>query len=241
METDPAPFPSPQRGWRRVAAALGVATLACVAAACSHDGRAMREPSPDQNQSIITTTSAAPDTSLAESFDTALPTLPVESTVASTAAIAVVVSGPSTDFSIAAPWADGGVIDARFTCTGGDAAPTLQWSNVPPDAVELAVVVVDPDAENFVHWVVAGINPGVTGIADGQMPAGAVQGVNGFGALGWGGPCPPAGESHVYRFEVHALGQPSGLTDGTAGDGMLRVIDGFTLESAVTTGQFPGA
>ncbi len=243
------PSSSNQHGWRRVAAALGLAAVACVAAACSHDGRAMRDPTPEQNLSIITTTSLAPDVEDTTSFETGLPSIALESTAAASEPVttaapgstAVVDPGPVTGFAISTPWPDGGVIDAAYTCTGGDAVPTLQWSNVPSDAVELAVVVVDPDASNFVHWVVAGINPGVTGIADGQLPVGAVQGINGFDALGWGGPCPPPAESHAYRFEVHALGQPSGLTDGTPGDGMLRVIDGTTLEVAVNIGNFPGS
>ena len=242
------PTPSSEHGWRRIAAAMGLATVACIAAACSHDGRAMRAPSPDQNLSVITTTSLAPDVEDTIAFGTGLPSLALESTVAPSESIttaapgttAVIDSGPVTGLTISAPWPDGGVISAAYTCTGANAVPTLQWSNVPPDAAELAVVVVDPDASNFVHWVVAGINPGVTGIADGQLPVGAVQGINGFDAVGWGGPCPPAGESHAYRFEVHALTQPSGLIEGTPGDAMLRVIDGATLEVAVNIGNFPG-
>jgi Raf kinase inhibitor-like YbhB/YbcL family protein len=243
-------MPASRRLWRRSVAAVALATAACVVAACSDDGRAMREPTPDQNLSIITTTTLATDDSSAAGIGTGLPSLPIESAVEGSVAAttapadattAGVDSGPLSGFAITAPWADGGVIDATYTCTGTNAAPTLLWAQVPPDAAELAVVVVDPDAGNFVHWVVAGINPGITGIIDGQVPDGAVQGQNGFGSVGWGGPCPPAGESHAYRFEVHALSQPSGLTDGAAGDGMLRVIDGDTLEVAVNIGNFPGA
>jgi Raf kinase inhibitor-like YbhB/YbcL family protein len=240
--------PSIRRGLLAVAAA-GVAVVAI--AACSDDGRTMREPNPDQNLSIITTTVATEPATDPGAIDngSGLPSIAIETTPssitttapASTAAAASVDSGPVTGFTVTAPWADGGVIDARYTCTGENAVPTLQWANVPPDAAELAVVVVDPDADNFVHWVVAGIAPGVTGIADGQLPAGAVQGLNSSGTLGWMGPCPPAGESHTYRFEVHALSKPSGLSDGTVGDGMLRVIDGDTLESALTIGVFPGS
>ena len=228
---------------------IAVASAALIAAACSDDGRSLREPQPDQTQSIITTSTAAPDaTDAIAGIGSGLPSLPIETTAAApvtqspvTTVAAVIDSGPVAGFRVSAPWSDGGPIDARFTCTGENAVPTLQWAEVPPDAAELAVVVVDPDAENFVHWVVAGIDPGVTGIADGQLPAGAVQGLNGSGSVGWSGPCPPAGESHTYRFEVHALSKPSGLIEGTLGDGMLRVIDGDTLETALTIGVFPGS
>lgn len=248
----PAESSSPHgRRPRLLAATLGLAVV--FVAACSDDGRSMREAGPDQTLSIITTTIAA-ETSEPDALDPgALPSIAIEttpSTPASSAAptttgasasTAVVDSGPSTAFTVTAPWADGGAIDASYTCTGANAVPTLQWANVPPDAVELAVVVVDPDAENYVHWVVARISPGITAIADGQLPAGAVQGLNSAGTAGWTGPCPPAGESHTYRFEVHALGSASGLTDGTVGDAMLRVIDASSLETAVTIGVFPGA
>lgn len=209
----------------------------------------MRTPGDDQNLSIVT---AAPETTAAPgAVASVLPSLPIDDTVESTAAIdtaptttttpAAIDSGPLSGFTVTAPWSDGAVIDARYTCTGENVSPALQWANVPTDAAELAIVVVDPDAENFVHWVVAGIAPGVTAIAEGALPDGAVQGLNGSGTLGWTGPCPPAGESHTYRFEVHALSQPSGMTDGAVGDGMLRVIDGDTLESALTIGVFPGS
>jgi Raf kinase inhibitor-like YbhB/YbcL family protein len=241
------PSPLARRG---LAVAAGLAVL--LAASCSDDGRTMREPSPDQNLSIVTTTvatSAADDAAIDNG--SGLPSLEIETTPstaatsttapASTTAAASVDGGPLTGFTVTAPWAEGAAIDPRFTCTGDNAVPTLQWANVPPDAAELAIVVVDPDAGNFVHWVVAGISPGITAIADGQLPPGAVQGLNSSGSLGWMGPCPPAAESHTYRFEVHALSQPSGLTDGTVGDAMLRVIDAETLEFALTIGVFPGS
>jgi len=239
---DPSSSPS---GRRRLIAAVSAAAALLTLAACSDDGRTMRAPGPDQTASIITTT-VAPSVD-PESLDTGLPSIEIETTAStappSTEATvpASVDSGPLSGFTVTAPWGDGGVIDARYTCTGENAVPSLQWANVPPDAAELAIVVVDPDADNFVHWVVAGISPGVTAIADGQLPEGAVQGLNGAGTLGWMGPCPPASESHTYRFEIHALAKASGLADGTVGDGMLQVIDGDTLEFALTVGVFPGS
>lgn len=241
--------PSSPSGRRRLLTLAGVASAALALVACSDDGRTMRPPGPDQTASIITTTTTAAPVVDPESLDTGLPSIDIETTppsdasttVAESSTAVTIDSGPLDGFTLTAPWGDGGVIDDRYTCVGGNAVPTLQWSNVPPDAAELAIVVVDPDAENFVHWVVAGISPGVTAIADGALPEGAVQGLNSAGMLGWTGPCPPPGESHTYRFEVHALAQPSGLTDGTVGDGMLQVIDSNMLEFALAVGVFPGS
>jgi hypothetical protein len=45
------------------------------------------------------------------------------------------------------------------------------------------------------------------GKADGSaLPKGALQVNTDFGAPGWGGPCPPAGDkAHRYNFTLHAL------------------------------------
>jgi hypothetical protein len=53
------------------------------------------------------------------------------------------------------------------------------------------------------HWLVYGIPPGISSMA--AAPAGAAQGVNGFGRRGYGGPCPPRGAAHHYQLVVLAL------------------------------------
>ena len=47
-------------------------------------------------------------------------------------------------------------------------SPALEWSGVPQEAVELAVLCEDPDAPRgtFIHWVLAGLQPTVTGLAE---------------------------------------------------------------------------
>ena len=74
----------------------------------------------------------------------------------------------------------------------------------------------DPDAptgSGFWHWYVVNIPADVTSLAKGAgdpkanaLPAGAVQARNDFGAIGYGGPCPPKGSKpHHYQFTVFAL------------------------------------
>src|SRR5512133_3246083 len=41
---------------------------------------------------------------------------------------------------------DGARIDPRFTCDGAGDRPVIRWSGVPSRAVEVAVLVDDPDA-----------------------------------------------------------------------------------------------
>ena len=50
-------------------------------------------------------------------------------------------------FTLTAPWADGGAIDARFTCDGEDVSPPLCWTAPPAGTVEMALVVTDDDAD----------------------------------------------------------------------------------------------
>lgn len=103
-----------------------------------------------------------------------------------------------------AAFPDGGPIPVRHTCDGADTSPPLAWRGGPP-AEEYVLVVVDADAGEFVHWVVAGIPPSVTSIPEGGLPPGAREGVNDFGRVGYGGPCPPRGETHRYVFTVYSL------------------------------------
>ncbi|WP_022885793.1 YbhB/YbcL family Raf kinase inhibitor-like protein [Glaciibacter superstes] len=107
-------------------------------------------------------------------------------------------------------------IDPRFAADTGNEAPRLAITGVPADAVELAVILHDPDAplpQGFTHWTVYGIDPGTTELG-GDAEAGRV-GPNGMGQAAYGGPQPPQGHGkHHYYFWVYALsrkvtGEPS--------------------------------
>jgi Raf kinase inhibitor-like YbhB/YbcL family protein len=95
----------------------------------------------------------------------------------------------------------GAAIPRKYSCSGEQVSPPLSWSGVPSGTKELALVVDDPDAGGFVHWVLTGIDPATTGIAEGQVPKGATE------VSPYKGPCPPGG-THHYDFAVYAL--PSG-------------------------------
>ncbi len=110
------------------------------------------------------------------------------------------------------------------------------WTGPPEGAVELALVVRDVDADGFVHWVVAGLPPTSRGLAEGEVPAGAVEALNDFGRPGWSGPCPPDG-THRYEFRVLALAEPSGVTAGQpAGEAAAQVEAAPARTSAVLSG-----
>jgi Raf kinase inhibitor-like YbhB/YbcL family protein len=103
-----------------------------------------------------------------------------------------------------------------FGCTGGNVSPELSWSGAPGGTKSLAVSIYDPDAptgSGWWHWVVFNIPPGTTSLPKGagdvkkkSMPKGAIQSRTDFGADGYGGPCPPAGDKpHHYQITVFAV------------------------------------
>ncbi len=104
-----------------------------------------------------------------------------------------------------------------FGCSGKNISPALQWTGAPKGAKSFALLVHDPDAPTggagWWHWLVIDIPADTTelkkdaGKGDGSnLPRGAVQIATDFGAPGWGGPCPPAGDKpHRYNFTLHAL------------------------------------
>ena len=102
----------------------------------------------------------------------------------------------------------GTAIPKRHTCDGGDFSPPLSWSGVPAGTRSFAVVVDDPDARGFTHWLLFNIPASTASLAEGikpgALPAGAAEGSNDFGSTGYRGPCPPIGR-HRYVHKLYAL------------------------------------
>ncbi|MFP5255100.1 MAG: YbhB/YbcL family Raf kinase inhibitor-like protein [Acidimicrobiia bacterium] len=166
---------------RPVLLAVLAAVAALLSACSSSDGRELPPPRP--GQTTTTSTSA-----------------PVLDSTPSSGVVEV--------FSLHSPAVSpGGSIEPAHTCDGEDLSPPLSWASVPP-AAELALVVRDLDADGFVHWMVTGIDPLVQGLAEGGVPEGAIEHVNGFGEASWRGPCPPEGEVHTYEVALYALPEP---------------------------------
>jgi Raf kinase inhibitor-like YbhB/YbcL family protein len=150
-------------------------------------------------------------------------------------------SGSSSPFTLtSAAFGEGEAIPREFTCDGANVSPALSWSGVPAGTAALVLVVDDPDARGFVHWLVLDL-PG----RDGDLPKGVdpaatspQQGRNGFGQPGWGGPCPPSG-THHYDFTLTALDAPLGLPDHPTEGAVKDAISGrSTLGTATLTGTY---
>jgi Raf kinase inhibitor-like YbhB/YbcL family protein len=143
----------------------------------------------------------------------------------------------SPDFS------DQARVPQRFTCDGDNISPALEWSDVPAEAVELALICEDPDApgKKFVHWVPWGIDPGsVTRLSAGEVPAGCLHGRNDFGGNAYGGPCPPPGYGpHHYYFMLFAVREPISLSEGASVDELRGAIaDSRALADATLVGTY---
>ena len=138
-------------------------------------------------------------------------------------------------------FADGDIIPGVYTCDGDDVSPPLEWSGVPSGTAGLAVVVEDPDAPGgtFVHWVLWGVDAGLSGLDEGSVPAGAREGRNDFGRAGWGGPCPPRGsDPHRYVFTLLALSEPLAVEAGVSADSVKRAAEGKVLAEGRLAGRY---
>lgn len=134
---------------------------------------------------------------------------------------------------------EGELVDPRITCDGGNVAPLLVFSGVPPAAAELAVAVVDLDADGYVHWVIGGLPPTTAQVGPGEVPVGAVQGRTDSGVEGWDGPCPPEGdEPHRYEVRLYAAAEPIGLAPGIEGREAVAIIERAAIDVARLTVRY---
>jgi|SRR5579872_281155 len=133
-------------------------------------------------------------------------------------------------------------IPKKFSCEGQGINPELNFSGVPANAKSLALIVHDPDAPisgGFTHWVVFNIDPQISSIAQNSTPAGATQGTNGAGKLGYMGPCPSVGPLvHNYNFTLYALDQTLNLPTSTIKTDLEKAIQGHIIAEATFLGTY---
>jgi len=152
-----------------------------------------------------------------------------------------VQSAANGEFTLSSPdFGEGQPIPRRYACDGDDASPPLAWSGAPGEAEALALVMDDPDAGGFVHWVVFDM----TASASGSLPTGwsrspdaSPQGTNAFGRVGYGGPCPPSG-THRYDFRLLALGQELALAGAPTAQQVLDAAAGHIVGEARLSGTY---
>ena len=62
------------------------------------------------------------------------------------------------------------VYPKEYTCDGADTSPALSWNTTPPRTRSFVIVIDDPDAGNFSHWVLFNIPPVSTFVTAGIEP-----------------------------------------------------------------------
>jgi len=138
----------------------------------------------------------------------------------------------------------GGRIPPAYTCNGSDISLPIIVENVPGNAVSVALIMFDPDAPRgvFYHWLLYSVKPRPRIEIDAAVPKSLVtdvglQGLNDFGSVGYGGPCPPPGERHRYVILVLAL-DINIDRPGLSAKELLNIVRGHVLAYGYTYGVY---
>lgn len=197
---------------RRRAAATIAFLLFSVSACATDDGRTMREPTPEQIAQVVPSSSSTSDASFDTVNDGAL-------------------------FRVEGPWSEGARIDKRYTCTGKNVSPTLQFSSIPTGTTTIAVTLTDADSPGFVHWVMVNMDPAAM-LKEGVTPPGALVIKNSAGRYDYYGPCPPKGQQHTYILTAYALGQQVEVVRNDDAVDVISMLDELASDLTSTTFTF---
>jgi Raf kinase inhibitor-like YbhB/YbcL family protein len=140
-------------------------------------------------------------------------------------------------------FANDGTIPADHTCQAAGTSVPLQWSEPPPRARSLAIIVDDPDAPGgvYTHFVLFNVPPSTRSLpsepAEIAPVVGGVLGRNSSGKSGFAPICPPSGRHH-YRFSVLALDTMLPLGTGASADDVEQAAQGHIVARGQLTGIF---
>ncbi|MEN2998947.1 MAG: YbhB/YbcL family Raf kinase inhibitor-like protein [Brevinematia bacterium] len=139
---------------------------------------------------------------------------------------------------------DGDFIPRKYTCDGDDISPEIRIEGIPTGTKSLVLINDDPDAPVGVwdHWILYDIPPNTNTIPEGikperEFPNGMKHGINSWGRVGYGGPCPPSG-THRYYFRVYALDIQLNLPPGATKQKILKAMEGHILAQGELMGKY---
>ena len=80
-------------------------------------------------------------------------------------------------------------IPSKYTCEGDNVNPPLKFSDIPPHAKSLVLIVEDPDAPSKVwkHWLVYNIEPTSEEVEEKSTFETGEEGLTDFGSAGGSG------------------------------------------------------
>jgi Raf kinase inhibitor-like YbhB/YbcL family protein len=137
----------------------------------------------------------------------------------------------------------------KYTVDGENVSPPLKWSGFPKETKEFALIMDDPDARGFVHWVIYNIPAEVTELPE-NLPSGkgnetltkpvtAMQGKNFFREyIGYKGPAAGKGGGvHRYHFRIFALDKKLDLKPGATKKELEEAMNGHIIAKGVLVGN----
>jgi Raf kinase inhibitor-like YbhB/YbcL family protein len=145
-------------------------------------------------------------------------------------------------------FADCSPMPARYTEDGEKVSPPLAWSDVPPEAKAVVLLVEDADSPTphpLVHAIVWDL-PGT----DGSLPEAGLKskgaggeehalGKNSFLGAEYLPPDPPTGHGpHRYLFQVYALDRALALSGHPGRGALLDAMRGHVLAKGLLTGTY---
>jgi len=135
-------------------------------------------------------------------------------------------------------------IPVKYTCDGANLSPPLKWSGAPVETKTYVLIVFDPDAPRglFIHWIIYNIPPEISELKEGipqeNIVSEGLQGINDFGYIGYGGPCPPRGSKHRYVFLLFALDKELELNGGAGLNDVINNMRGHIIAYAKLVGVY---
>ena len=144
-------------------------------------------------------------------------------------------------------------IPDRFTQSGDNLSPDLEWNSLPSGTRSVVVIVEDPDAplpNPFVHAIVFNLLPPMTQIAEGAIPNATnvrersldpplCLGKNTFGRTAYLGPAPiPGSGPHRYYFQVFALDSERMFQRPPGRKDIIREMAGHVLAKGFLVGTY---
>ena len=136
-----------------------------------------------------------------------------------------------------------GRVRPRYTCDGPDVSPDVAWSGVPTASEAIVIILDDPDARVFTHWLIYDVPASATHLPEaGELPAGGRHGGTDFGGrVGYAGPCPPRGQTHRYVLHVYAVDRALGLEPGASRGDVLEAMEGHVVGHGSLSGLYQRA
>lgn len=142
-------------------------------------------------------------------------------------------------------FSQGQPIPKKYTCGGADISVALAWTDPPPGTKSFALIADDPDAPmgTWVHWVAYDLPAETRELPEGvskqeTLQDGTKQGLNDFGRVGYGGPCPPPGKPHRYFFKLYSLDKKIALPPRATKPQILEAVKNHILAEAQLMGTY---